>query len=706
MHRIILWVICIVIPLVTAGGSWTGPALWLPDLPLCGKPATISPLPLSACVWVRAGDNSGAGVLIDGRKRWVITARHVVGDSKRIEVVFPVGSTLDNHGDRQFYLERRRTLQHSRHWVSAHVARMSDDLDIALVELEHLPVSWTSARWTNQPVAPGETLILIGHRADLPTLWNRSTGCVRAQGYVHEGYFVGGRKVATAAHLLLVQMPIEEGDSGGPVFNHHGELVGIGVAVRRVAAPAALVVSAEDIGRFLRSDGLAPPQSPTASLRPPVDRLASATVWVRPASATRSFAGFLVDSHHVVTVAAAGTRPGDAVGVVAPYLVGNKCRQERHFYQDNLDLHQRGLWRWATVVASDPQRQITLLRLSAPFAHLQPLTLAFQSPRVGDTIHAMNHPAGVEFAWVYAQGIIRQQGRVPLLEGSSALRLLIGQLPSHASCPGGPVINARAELVGVWLEREGPAQAAYILSVEEVRHFLNIAGIDGCGPQSWEAMRAWLARRYNHVAQAVARGLVTRATEQLRRGQKEAAWEDLTLALRWDATCLPARRLRLQLLVGEALEAEWNAVIEHGPFDSHLLLQRSLRAMERRDWRLARGDLQRLLAIRPEIAEAYQLLIRVLLESGEHELAANAVRDSLRADPRQRPAVARILRQHAQELLRKYPLQPHVARDWLRLALQRSGHRPWQEGVQQVAALAEPRQQIEYLVRLLDQEQP
>jgi tetratricopeptide (TPR) repeat protein len=164
--------------------------------------------------------------------------------------------------------------------------------------------------------------------------------------------------------------------------------------------------------------------------------------------------------------------------------------------------------------------------------------------------------------------------------------------------------------------------------------------------------------------------------------------------------------LRFQLLDGEALEAEWNAAIEHGPFDSDLLLQRSLRAIERRDWRLARGDLQRLLAIRPEIADAYRLLIHVLLELGEREQAANAVRDTLRANPRQLPAVALILRQQTQELLRKYPLQPQVARDWLHLAMQRSGHRPWQEGTRQAAAIEEPRQQLEYLLRILHQEQP
>jgi tetratricopeptide (TPR) repeat protein len=197
-----------------------------------------------------------------------------------------------------------------------------------------------------------------------------------------------------------------------------------------------------------------------------------------------------------------------------------------------------------------------------------------------------------------------------------------------------------------------------------------------------------------------------RAAEQIRRGQKEAALEDLALAIRWDPACLPARKWRLQLLEGEALEAEWHAAIEHGPFDSDLLLLRSQRAIERRDWRLARGDLQRLLSIRPEIAEAHRLLIRVLWELGEQEQAASAVRDTLRADPRQLPAVARLLEQQTEDLLRKYPLQPQVARDWLRLAMQRSGYQPWQEAIRQAATFQEARQQIEGLIRALRREQP
>jgi S1-C subfamily serine protease len=706
MYRMILWIVWIVIPLSVAERTVTCCSSSSPHPYPSSEPSRVSDLPLSACVWIRAGNTSGAGVLIDGKRRWVITARHVVGEQRHVEVVFPDASTLGEQADRLTYLRRRGSLRQSRHWVTGRVLRRSEELDIALIELEDLPASSAPVRGANCTPALGEILTLIGHRADLPTLWNRSSGRVRAYGYVQEGYFAGGRKVATAAHLLLVQLPIEEGDSGGPVFDIRGELAGLGVAVRRVAAPAALVVSAEDIERFVRGDVRPALPSPGAGLQHPVDRLVQATVWVRPASANRPFAGFLVDTHHIVTVTAVGTRLGEAVGVAAPRLTDTQCQQTRQSYLNNLELHHCGLWRWATIVASDPVRQITVLRLSAPFAQMRPLPLASQPPRAGEAIHAMNHPAGVEFAWVYAQGIVRQRGLSSLAEGQPLVRLIIGQLPSHAACPGGPVVNDRAELVGVWLEREGPAQAAYILEVNEVRHFLNVVGVDGRGPESWKAFCSRVAQRHYQIRQAVARGLVMRAAEQIRRGQKEAALEDLALAIRWDPACLPARKWRLQLLEGEALEAEWHAAIEHGPFDSDLLLQRSQRAIERRDWRLARGDLQRLLSIRPEIAEAHRLLIRVLLELGEQEQAASAVRDTLRADPRQLPAVARLLEQQTEDLLRKYPLQPQVARDWLRLAMQRSGYRPWQEAIQQAAAFPEARQQIEGLIRALRREQP
>lgn len=658
-------------------------------------------LPLAACVWIRAGEHSGAGLVCDPQRRLALTARHIVGDQKRVEVVFPVLGRPHWPAERLWYLQQRAVLQDSRRWVGARVVRISDELDAALVELEALPTSLPTIRWSLSPPRLGERLVVVGHRSDLPTLWNHSMGVVRAFGRGNEGYFADGRKVGTSADLLLAQLPIEEGDSGGPTFNAQGELVGMVVAARRAAAPAALLVAAAELDRFRRDHPSPTPIRTAAGPTPPAHRLLQATVWVRLPSAERPLAGVLIDPLHVLTVATIPLHPGQAVGIAAPLLLDSGCRHERQLYSDLLTLHQQNAWRPATVVAVDPVRQLVLLRLSSSFSHLRPLAIAERTPRAGESLHTMNHPSGVEFAWVYGQGIVRQCGAVLAADGRTPLRLLLAQLPAIAGCPGGPVVDDHGNLVGLCLEREGPALAVYVLANEELRHFLNVAGVDGSGPRTRQALQATWQRYYQKLLRAVAYGLYARAVFRLRQGQKEKALADLVRALRCDATCRAARHLRLQLLPPDKRTTERDSAIEQGPFDRELLLQRAREACIRRDWRLARGDLQRLLAIHPDDDTARLLLVEVLFELGETALAAEAVRDVLRLQPRRREDLALLLLQQTNRLLEKYPLQPQIASDWLRLALERSGHPPWQQAIRQAAAFEQPQRQLEFLLRVL-----
>ena len=88
-----------------------------------------------------------------------------------------------------------------------------------------------------------------------------------------------------------------------------------------------------------------------------------------------------------------------------------------------------------------------------------------------------------------------------------------------------------------------------------------------------------------------------------------------------------------------------------------------------KDWRKARGDLERVLDVNPADADARQRLVGVLLGLGDDAKAAAAVADTLRADPKRLPAVAADLLAQADALAKKYPDAPSIPAGWLTKAL-------------------------------------
>src|SRR5205814_5711151 len=107
------------------------------------------------------------------------------------------------------------------------------------VELESLPTGVKSVTLSQQAVQPGDALRVVGHRLDLDTLFNTTRGPVRQVGRLVNGYPWRGQKLAAGADAIIGQLPIEEGDSGGPVFNSKNEGVGMVSALRRQTPSAA-----------------------------------------------------------------------------------------------------------------------------------------------------------------------------------------------------------------------------------------------------------------------------------------------------------------------------------------------------------------------------------------------------------------------------------------------------------------------------------
>ncbi|HEX4609566.1 MAG TPA: serine protease, partial [Urbifossiella sp.] len=418
-----------------------------------------APVPLGACAWVRAeSDTAGAGFVVDAGKRWLVTCRHVVADHKAVDVFFPwvEGGALVT--DRTAYLRDRQRLRDRGLLVTGTVVRTADAADLALVELPSLPAGTPAVRFGDARV--GESLRVVGHRLDLDTLWNRTAGPARQLGPLADGYTWRGKKLAAGAGVVLGQLPIEEGDSGGPVFDGRGACVGMAAALRRQAPDAAIVIASDEIRRFL-SAGAGDARDGVANA---AEALQRATVWVRPTATERFAAGVLIDRDRgLVLTAARGLGSSDRVGLTFALPRGGGVIGERAVYRDPVGLQLKGVWRAAAVLARDPDRDLALLKVDSVPASVRAVSLANAVPAAGDTICAVSHPGGVEFAFVYAAGVVRQRGRVVLGDGEKARRVgaIVLQLPTQAGSPGGPVVNGRGELVGVLAAREVTQSTGY-----------------------------------------------------------------------------------------------------------------------------------------------------------------------------------------------------------------------------------------------------
>jgi len=428
---------------------------------------------LVSCAWVRAeNDGAGAGFVVDEQKRWLVTCRHVVGDRDKVDVFFPWVRGGELVTDKNDYLGNRPSLRELGLLVTGKVVMKMDAADLALIELDSLPFGVKAIPFATRPAQVGDPLRVVGHRTDLDTLWNLSTGPLRTRGSLVDGYPWRGGKLAVNADVLIGQLPIEEGDSGGPVLNERGELVGMVCALRRRVPLAAVAISTEEIRRFLDIEKSNATSEPIAI----AETLTRATVWIRPTATEFHLAGVLIEPNLILT-AARGLGSSDRVGVAFPIFANKKWIGERGPYRDPVGLHLRGNWRAGEVVARDTSRDLALIRVESVPESARPVPLSRERLNLGDAVHAMNHPGGLEFAWVYSLGAVRQRGRVKLADGDGvhAVPVNLFQLPTQAGSPGGPVLNDRGELFGVLSAREGTQFVGYAASGDEVQLFLTSA---------------------------------------------------------------------------------------------------------------------------------------------------------------------------------------------------------------------------------------
>ena len=200
---------------------------------------------LRSTVWIiqPVGDDkfrTGSGSLIDAQKRLVLTNYHVVGDTKEATVFFPLidPETKSLIPEREKYLER---LQQGR-GIRGRVLFAAPLRDLALIQLEHIPPGAPQIELSKEGVGPGDRVHSIGSPGVSGALFNYTGGEVKcvyhktfkagsvpddANPSLHQDPFMDRDSLLISARIIETSSATNKGDSGGPLLNDKGELVGV-----------------------------------------------------------------------------------------------------------------------------------------------------------------------------------------------------------------------------------------------------------------------------------------------------------------------------------------------------------------------------------------------------------------------------------------------------------------------------------------------
>jgi S1-C subfamily serine protease len=166
----------------------------------------------------------GTGCLIDKGKKQILTAYHVIGGRSTILVVFPRKKT----GSEGFVDDPKDYLS-NKWYVEARVVRSRPDLDLALLEVGEVPGDAEPLSLAASDPEAGDAAHTVGNPKVTETMWAYVGGRIRKVERSSFGLDEG--KQVVSARVLKTDMAINNGDSGGPVVNERGELIGVNCAM-------------------------------------------------------------------------------------------------------------------------------------------------------------------------------------------------------------------------------------------------------------------------------------------------------------------------------------------------------------------------------------------------------------------------------------------------------------------------------------------
>ena len=205
-------------------------------------------------VWIHAkhanGSVTGSGTIIDAERKLALTNYHVVEDAAKVTLYFPAIRDGEPIAEKQYYNDRAHSLA-----ISARVIARDKKADLAIVQLESLPAGKLAVPLAAASAEPGEAVHSIGNAGKSGALWGYVPGKVR-QVYHKEwkAELDDGKTHTFKAKIVETDSATNHGDSGGPLLNDKGELVGVTEGGALNASLLSTFVDVSEVKKLLASD--------------------------------------------------------------------------------------------------------------------------------------------------------------------------------------------------------------------------------------------------------------------------------------------------------------------------------------------------------------------------------------------------------------------------------------------------------------------
>jgi tetratricopeptide (TPR) repeat protein len=205
--------------LVLLSAQLTAAQETLPELVRRVKPSVVS-----IATYDASGEAmmTGSGFFLNQGK--VVTNLHVIRNAARIEI-----KTLDGKG---------------RTYPAAGLLAIDEEGDLALLKVEMPPERSRAIELASALPDEGETIFVVGNPLKL-------------EGSVSDGIVAAVREVPNVGRIIQITAPISHGNSGSPVFNMRGQVLGVVTVKVTNGQNINLAIAAARIGQ-LRGETVRP----------------------------------------------------------------------------------------------------------------------------------------------------------------------------------------------------------------------------------------------------------------------------------------------------------------------------------------------------------------------------------------------------------------------------------------------------------------